>query len=227
MGRCSPTPKVFDGEVIDTADAYLVALLRQSMSHEEAAVHFEPPTPAWAATVKVPCIDLFLHDVVEELDGRSADWADMRDDDGRVVARQPPLRRYRLSYLVTAWAPSTEIEHQLLSKVLRAIVEADTAPLPAEGFGVDADLIVVALTQSTLPAHDLWGPLKTEPRASLRLTVTAPLRPQPVTEIAPPAETLTLGVGGPDRAGVQKHTAGTPYRGGDKRWSAFRPREGG
>jgi hypothetical protein len=225
-GKVFGTGGVDDRAVIDDVDAYLLALLRQSITEEEAAVRFEPPTAEWARSISGPCIDLFCHDVAEELDGRFADWTDVRDGTGRVTARQPPVRRYCLSYLTSAWAPSTEIEHRLLSKVLRAVVEADTFPLPAASFGDDADLVEVAVAQGS-PAHEVWSQLKTEPKTSFRLTVKAPLRPSPVTEIAPPAESLSLDVGGPDRQAVEARTAAPPDPASDKKWTAFRPREPG
>jgi hypothetical protein len=185
--------------VIEDVDASVLALLQLAIPKSDAVVRFEAPTPDWVSALKGPCIDLFLHDVVEELGGRGADWTDVRGENGRVVARQPPLRRYRLSYLVSAWASSAEVEHRLLARVLRAVVEADN--LPAEvlvGSLVEgAPYIDIALAEpspSRLRPHDLWSALGTPPRTSFELVVTAPLRPAPITEIAPPAERLTLGV---------------------------------
>ncbi|HSS08851.1 MAG TPA: DUF4255 domain-containing protein [Acidimicrobiales bacterium] len=185
--------------MIDDVDASVLALLQLAIPKSDAAVRFEAPTPDWVSALKGPCIDLFLHDVVEELGGRGADWTDVRGEDGRVVARQPPLRRYRLSYLVSAWASSAEVEHRLLGRVLRAVVEADN--LPADvlvgSLVEDAPYVDVALAEpspSRLRPHDLWSALGTPPRTSFELVVTAPLRPTPLTEVAPPAERLILGV---------------------------------
>src|SRR6516165_6915907 len=153
----------------------------------DAGVRFDAPTADWVAGLEDPCIDLFLHDIVEDVGGRGADWADVKNGDGRVVARQPPLRRYRLSYLVSAWASSPEVEHRLLGRVLRAIVEADQ--LPAEmlvgSLVEEARHVGVALAEpspSRLRPHDLWAALGGPPRTSFELVVTAPLRPTPITE---------------------------------------------
>jgi hypothetical protein len=105
-------------------------------------------------------------------------------------------------------------------------VEADTFGLPAENFGEDADLVEVAVAQGP-GAHEVWSQLNNQPRTSLRLMVKAPLRPSPVTEIAPPAESLSLDVGRPDRTAVEKRTAPAPDPAANKRWTAFRPREAG
>ena len=185
--------------VIDDVDASVLALLRSAIPRE-AAVRFDAPTPQWASSLKGPCVNLFLHDIVEEVGGRGADWTDVRADDGRVVARQPPLRRYRLSYMVSAWASSPEVEHRLLSRVLRRVVEADHLPadvlvgsLLEEGRCVD--VAVADPGPSRLRPHDLWSALGTPPRACFEFAVTAPLRPTPSAETAPPVETVNLDVG--------------------------------
>jgi hypothetical protein len=185
--------------VIDDVDASVLALLRSVIPPREAAIRFEAPTPQWASSLKGPCVNLFLHDIVEEVGARGADWTDVRADDGRVVARQPPVRRYRLSYVVSTWASSPEVEHRLLSQVLRTLVEADY--LPAEVLvgslveeGRCVDVAVADPSPSRLRPHDLWSALGAPPRACFEFVVTAPLRPTPSTETAPPVETVTLDV---------------------------------
>jgi hypothetical protein len=221
--------------VIDDVDASVLALLRSGISEREAAVRFEAPTPAWVSSLKGPCIDLFLHDVVEELGGRGGDWTDVRDGDGRVIARQPPLRRYRLHYVVSAWASSPAVEHRLLGRVLRLVVEADNLPASVLVGSLieDARHVEVALAEpgpSRLRPHDLWSALGTPPRTSFELVITAPLRPAPITEIAPPAETISLGVtkGDPAAAAMPARSAAAPIRpdlAGSQKWTSFRIRE--
>jgi hypothetical protein len=45
-----------------------------------------------------------------------------------------------------------------------------------------------------LRPHDLWSALGTPPRSCFEFVVTAPLRPAPSTETAPPVETVTIDV---------------------------------
>ncbi|MGH8574430.1 MAG: Pvc16 family protein, partial [Gammaproteobacteria bacterium] len=61
---------------------------------------------------------LHLHDVREEGELTPGDWNELRNDEGRLVGRLPPQRRYRLTYLLTAWAADTLDEHELLGTVL-------------------------------------------------------------------------------------------------------------
>ncbi len=224
--------------MIDDVASSLLALLRSSIPETEAAVRFEPPTPGWAATLNGPCIDLFLHDVVEDMEARSGDWTDVRDGEGRVVARQPPLRHYRLSYLVSAWGPSAEAEHRLLGRVLRTVAEADTIPAALlTGSLLEAGAPVqVALAQpgpSRLRPHELWSALSSPPRPSFELVVNAPVRPAPITDVAAAPETVSLGVsrqrrphsGGGLAPCPPPESAPEPEERAEKRWTAFRPRE--
>jgi hypothetical protein len=223
--------------VIDDVDASVLTLLRSGIPEEDVAVRFEAPTPAWVASLKGPCIDLFLHDVAEELGGRGGNWTDVRGAHGRVIARQPPLRRYRLHYLVSAWASSTEVEHRLLGRVLRVVVEADNLPTEVLVGSLieDGRHVEVALAEpdpSRVRTHDLWSALGTPPRTSFELVITAPLRPAPITEIAPPAETISLGVKREDqsaaaRAGRSGRAEDRPEAAGSKKWTSFRIREAG
>src|SRR5438876_628743 len=60
-----------------------------------------------------------------------------------------------------------------------------------------AGRVEVALAEpspSRLRPLDLWSALGTSPRASFELVMTVPLRPTPISEIAPPVETITVGI---------------------------------
>ena len=94
-------------------------------------ISFEAPTREWGTKRNVPTLDLYLYDVREDLSRREVQWADVRDATGRVVGRRPPPRRYRLSYLVTAWTQRPEDEHRLLSACLGTFLRHETLP-PSE-----------------------------------------------------------------------------------------------
>lgn len=61
-----------------------------------------------------PVLGLYLHNVREEAEVTHGGWSELRADDGSLVGRLPPQRRYRMSYLVTAWSTDTLAEHDLL-----------------------------------------------------------------------------------------------------------------
>jgi hypothetical protein len=164
-----------------------------------AVVSTDSPTAEWAhAARKAATVNLFLYDVREDLTGRGADWDDIRDERGRVVARQPPPRRYELSYLVTAWGASADAEHELLGAVLAQAASRDVLPddcLPPGWPAARAPLVVrSAPPQPVVEPGDLWSGLGIPPRAAVNLVVTAPLIPARIDELEPLAERLDLGL---------------------------------
>jgi hypothetical protein len=120
-----------------------------------------------------------LAGVREDESGGGTDWTDVRDEaTGRVVARRPPVRRFDLSYRVTAAASDPDVEAALLDAVLTAVDPGRR--LPAES----------AMTSRLgEPAGD----------GTLTVIVNAPLVLPVVTELAAPAEDIRLGVAAPGR----------------------------
>jgi hypothetical protein len=183
--------------VIDGIDESLRAMLLVFLGEDAAEIRFEAPNPELGA--KGPVVDVFLYDVADELDGLHADYWDVRDDGGKVVARQGGIHRIRFSYLVTAFAKDVAHEHRLLGKVLRGVVENPVVPRA---------LLVGELAEEAQPTqlrvarpletgrpkpHELFPALGLPARSSLELEVVAPLRPTPLVGIAPPAKSIDLG----------------------------------
>ena len=73
-------------------------------------------------------MNLFLADIRENLERRSIDLIDVRDDSGAVVARRPRERTYSLTYAFTTWATTSDDEHKLLGSALRVLLRHDTLP---------------------------------------------------------------------------------------------------
>ena len=210
--------------MIADADRSLANFLVSALD-SGTSVTFETPSDEWAKAVKRPAVSCFLHRVVEDIARRNADWADERGPDGRVGGRQPPVRHYQLHYQVSAWAKTVEDEHRLLGRVMQACLAGEI---------VAAEHLAGALEASSnrcwcgsacpcrIPdpqPHDVWSSLGLPLRASLELTLVAPLRPTLVTDIAPPAEEITIGmeaIGG-GRRGVGS-TDSTLLA--EKRWTA-------
>jgi hypothetical protein len=229
--------------MINDVDASLRAMLEAALGRG-TAIRFEPPTPEWSDALKGATVDLFLYDITEDTERRSSDWEDWRGDDGRVIGRQPPVRFYRLSYWVSAWAKNTEDEHALLSGVMRACLGGETLP-PEFCKGTLAEeesrvLVRLCLPVSDPPAraHDVWSSVGQSARSSFELAVVAPLRPALVTDLATPAEKITLDMNTdakrakPEDAATQgtaKKTKGSPAPSTvappEKRWTTFRIRE--
>jgi Pvc16 N-terminal domain len=206
--------------VIQDADRCLEAWLG-SMLPPGVGVRFDAPDPAWARRPpERPFVDVFLYDIAEDVEGLTGDSTLVRDPGGRAVARQPPVRRYRLSYLLTAWSADVSADHELLGNVMAGCAGAAIIP---------GGCLRGALLEAGLPVQLRCAPphgaatgtaglcqaLGVPPRAALTLIVVAPLVPAATADVAPPARSLDLNVAATaQRAGAtERGTAVTPPSG--------------
>lgn len=181
------------GRVISEVDDALCVLIGRALP-EGAAVRLDPPKPTWQTERPSAAIDLFLFGLHNDPSGRESGWDDIRDERGAVRSRRAPSRRCVLSYLVTARAPKVGEEHTLLGLALRALLFADAIPRDCL-HGELADGEPVALSVSTGGPGDLWSSLGMPARAAFVLTASAAFTAEPDTEVAPPAEKLSLASG--------------------------------
>lgn len=159
-------------------------------------VVFDSPAALARRSGRRAVLGLFLHDVREDPSGLAAAGYRVRGQDGRIAATVLPTPRYRLSYVVTAWAGEEEAELRLLDAVLCAHAGQQVVPaeflmgtlraqeIPAQ-FGPPADA-------SVLPA--VWQAATVPMRTCLELAVLAPAAPPRVLDPAPPAEAIELSV---------------------------------
>jgi Pvc16 N-terminal domain len=193
--------------VIHDADRSLAAWVG-TMLGSGTTVRFDAPDPAWVRDPPAqPFVDIFLYDIAQDINGLSTEAVLIRDPDGRAVARQPQARRYRLSYLLTAWSADVETDHEMLGSVMAAC--ADAAVIPGEflhGTLAEAGLPVelrCAPPREISGVHDGAAGLSTAglcqafgvpPRAALALILMAPLIPAARSDVAPPARSIDLDV---------------------------------
>lgn len=215
--------------MIADADSSLAAFLAAALP-TGTTVTFDPPTAAMA-TAKVPTLSCFLHRVVEDTSRRVADVVDLRGSDGRVTGRQAPVRHYQLHYLVSAWAATVADEHRLLGDVMRACLEGEVVP-PELLVGALVGEPEPVLVRAGLPipdrgpaAHEVWSSLGVALRASIDLVLVAPLRPVVDTEIAPPAEQITVGMEAIDAASRLVAAAAGPADRAARSWTTIRIKE--
>ena len=178
--------------MIHDVDESLRELVRRDVLNGSGVdVSFEAPSKDWASKRSGPALNLYLYDIHEDLKQRRVQFEDVRDQDGRVVQRVMPPRRFRLSYLVTAWTQRPEDEHRLLSAVLSCFIRSDAVPpevLQGALAGVDEPVrCTIALP---LPPErsisDVWSALGGELKASLDLVVTAPFVTGRELPVGPP-----------------------------------------
>jgi hypothetical protein len=91
--------------MIQDVDAALEALVRrEALNGSRVDVLFDAPTKDWVARRNAPTLDIYLYDIREDTSRRQTGLEPVRDaSSGFVSARRMPVRRFRLSYLVTAW----------------------------------------------------------------------------------------------------------------------------
>jgi len=165
------------GRVIPEVDESLRALLLAAVP-DDATVSIEPDGSDVVAT---------LSDLREDTTGLPANWEDLRDDHGVVVARRPPIRRYELRYTVTVHAKSAAAEHALLDAMLASISAISTIDPPYRhaDFAEFPLLIRIADQRPSLIERPLC----------LDLIVTAPMLLAWASEVAPAPEEFTLDAG--------------------------------
>ena len=168
------------GTVIHDVDESLRRLLRRdALNGSDVEVAFDAPTKEWAASRNTPSDHVYLYDIRENLRRRDVMYEEVRDEDGRVLARRPPPRHFDLSYLLTAWTQRPEDEHRLLAACLGCFLRYEVVP---------EEVLAGALADQDRPAHvhialppaddrnisDVWSALGGELKPSLDLVVTAP-----------------------------------------------------
>ena len=193
------TPERSDPQgVIHDVDESLRALVkRDALNGSKVEVQFDAPTKDWVAKRNAPTIDMYLYDIREDTTRRETAWIEIRDEKGIVTERRLPPRRYRLSYLVTAWTNRPEDEHRLLSGLLSCFVRHEYMP-PELLTGVleDSTLPVIINVALPVPADrniaDVWSAMGGELKPSLDLIVTAPLDIERSLEVGPPVQEVAF-----------------------------------
>ena len=177
--------------MIHDVDDALRRLVLEAVNGSGVDTSFEAPTREWAAKRNAPTVNIYLYDVREDVERRQVEYEEVRGDDGRVVERRQPPRRFRLSYLVTVWTQRPDDEHRLLSTVLGCFLRHET--LPDDGLsGTLAARPQRTLLSIGLPPPqdrslaDVWSALGGELKPSLDLVVSAPFDSERVLAAGPP-----------------------------------------
>ncbi len=178
---------------------------REALNGSQVEIAFDAPTKEWAARRNAPAVSLYLYDIRDDPGRREVQYEEIRDADGQVTDRRPPMHRFRLSYLVTAWTQRPEDEHRLLSACLAAFLRHEAiAPKHLAG-ALAGQPYPVELSVALPPTQDrsiadVWSALGGELKPSIDLVALVPFVVDRHAEvgaavIAPP----TLSVVGPDQ----------------------------
>src|SRR6184192_559895 len=181
--------------MIQDVDESLRALVkRDALNGSKADVAFDAPNKEWSSRRNTPTVDLYLYDIREDLDQREVMWEDIRGDsrDSRLITeRRPPPRRFKLSYLVTAWTQRPEDEHRLLSSLLACFLRNPTIPADALSGSLAQARQPILLNIALPPPQDrsisdVWSALGGELKAFLDLVVNAPFEIKLAIPAGPP-----------------------------------------
>jgi hypothetical protein len=179
-----------------------VAAFLRGLLPSGTTIQLGAPDPSWArppataqASTTGPLLDAFLYDI-REAQPPVSDGLMARDENGRATGWQPPVRRYRVSYLLTAWPDSSE--HELLGAILvgcatQAAIPPDCLHGTLAGTGEPVPLMLAAADRAA-DATRLWGSLGVHARAALDLMVVAPVVPPLLTELAPAPRAVEVGL---------------------------------
>jgi hypothetical protein len=146
----------------------------------EVDVSFDAPDREWSGRLSRPTLNCFLYDLRENHDLRHNDW-ELNRANGSQKKRKPPLRM-DVSYQVSAWARAAEDEHQLLWRVLVALMRHPILPEGVLQGGLkDQPLPLPAKIgqpeQTPRNPADLWQALDNRIRPSVAYVVTLALDP--------------------------------------------------
>ena len=178
--------------MIHDVDESLRALVkRDALNGSGVDVAFDAPTREWVAKRNAPVVDMYLYDIREDTTRRQTAWEDVRDENGRVTGRRQPPRRYRLSYLVTAWTARPEDEHRLLSSLLACFVQHEYMPAEILAGSLQGEETPVLITVALPPTEDrsiadTWSAMGGELKPSLDVVVTAPMNIDRLLAAGPP-----------------------------------------
>jgi len=175
----------------DVDESLRTLVKRDALEGSRVDLAFDAPTRDWAARQNSPIVSLYLYDVREDVSRREVAWEMQRGPDRVPTQHAQPPRRYRLSYLITAWTQRPEDEHRLLSAMLACFLRYPVLPGDVLA-GVLTRLPLPVLTTIALPPPqdrsiaDVWSALGGELKPSLDLVVTAPLDASVRIPAAPP-----------------------------------------
>ena len=181
--------------MIPEVDRALVTLLStQTYEGQKVRVDLDPPTRDWAARRTGPALNLFLNDIREDTDRRSADIIEEKNEHGVVVARRPAERTFLISYALSAWTSRPEDDHALLGAALYALLRREYLPEDiCEGplaelarRGRPALVRVGGVLYSDRLVTELWTAIGGEFRPVIALTVSTVIPAGLPTPAGPP-----------------------------------------
>jgi hypothetical protein len=175
--------------MIDELDDALRQLFIRDLpiKNNEVDIAFDLPKKEWSARLSRPTINIFLHDVRENVKLRQAQFQrePERTPAGSAIQRLNHLR-LDLHYLVTVWATEPEDEHRLLMRTLLVLfrnqeLTPDLLPESLQDQPWPVTLVVAQYDTLEKPS-DIWNVLDNQQRPAVMLVATIAIDPHvPIT----------------------------------------------
>lgn len=170
-------------DVDDTLRELLVQ--RVPIKTADIDIKFDMPTKDWSATVTKPTVNLFLYDVRENHELRTSERPFTRTDRTGTLTRAAV--RVDLSYLISVWTTDISDEHQLLGRILTALVQFPQVPnevlkgaMQSQPFPVHA---WIAQPERLPNPWEFWGHMDHGMKAALNYVLTASVQPFAAEEV--------------------------------------------
>lgn len=207
--------------MIEALDETIRQLLIQKVPLDEAEVDlsFDVPNRDWSKAISKPTINIYLHDIRENVELRQNEWSQERDTEGRITKIKYGAR-FDMSYIITAWTTSIEDEHRLLWYVLATLSRYNYLPYdilePSLRDQPQHVLIKVAQPDSILRnTADVWTALDNQLKPVLTMTITLALSPH-ISFTAPEVRTKFIRLAPPELNAPARVQGRYPLNGSDK-----------
>jgi len=170
--------------MFDEIDEVLRRLLVREIpiSNGDIDISFDQPKREWSARLSRPTINLFLHDLRENVklrqQGQGPEFERMVHSG--TLTQKHKAHRVDLHYAVTIWAKEPEDEHRLLAATLVALFRhptlAEDLPESLQDQPAPIALKVAQYDELDKPS-DLWNVMDNQQRPIINLVVTLALHP--------------------------------------------------
>ncbi|MCH8282863.1 MAG: DUF4255 domain-containing protein [Chloroflexi bacterium] len=147
---------------------------RGSLDSGEVDIAFEATTRDWAAGISKPTVNLYLYQILENLELKDPSGWQVRRGNNNTAIKSRPLVRVDLTYMVTAWANAIEDEHRLLSRVILTLLQYPVLPeelLVGTVAGQEIRTFTAQPNGIKSPA-DYWGAMDQDIKASFEFKAT-------------------------------------------------------
>jgi hypothetical protein len=174
--------------IVETDQALAAVLKAKVLGAAPIGIAFDPPSRPWIQALKAPTVSLFMYDVRENVHRRESAYEDVRDDQGKVVARRPPMQRWDVYYTLTVFAPSVLVEHKVLAAIVRYFASIDVLPADLLPTPLAEPGYPVLVSAGSGPKRGMFLNYAGDLKAGLELSVTVPMPPPPAAPPAPPVQ---------------------------------------